>query len=107
MAQIVKNLPAVQETLVQSQGQEDPPEKGNGYPLQYSCLENSMDRGAWWATVHEYLPLTLLGLHFTLWLEIPRHHTELPYASSATIREKLFSPQSLNKKAVLSSDLIS
>ena len=26
---------------------------GNGYPLQYSCLENSMDRGAWWAIVHE------------------------------------------------------
>ena len=26
-------------------------EEGNGYPLQYSCLENSMDRGAWWATV--------------------------------------------------------
>ena len=26
--------------------------KGNGYPLQYSCLENSMDRGARWATVH-------------------------------------------------------
>ena len=25
---------------------------GNGYPLQYSCLENSMDRGALWATVH-------------------------------------------------------
>ena len=24
----------------------------NGYPLQYSCLENSRDRGAWWATVH-------------------------------------------------------
>ena len=23
-----------------------------GYPLQYSCLENSMDRGAWWATIH-------------------------------------------------------
>ena len=28
------------------------PREGNGYPLQYSCLENSMDRGAWWATVH-------------------------------------------------------
>ena len=27
-------------------------EEGNGNPLQYSCLENSMDRGAWWATVH-------------------------------------------------------
>ena len=29
------------------------PDKGNGHPLQYSCLENSMDRRAWWATVHE------------------------------------------------------
>ena len=28
------------------------PGKGNGYPLQYSCLENSLDSGAWWATVH-------------------------------------------------------
>ena len=28
------------------------PGKGNGYPLQYSCLENSIDRGAWWAIVH-------------------------------------------------------
>ena len=27
------------------------PGEGNGYSLQYSCLENSMDRGAWWATV--------------------------------------------------------
>ena len=26
--------------------------EGNGNPLQYSCLKNSMDRGAWWATVH-------------------------------------------------------
>ena len=28
------------------------PEEGNGTPLQYSCLENPMDGGAWWATVH-------------------------------------------------------
>ena len=28
------------------------PGGGNGTPLQYSCLENPMDRGAWWATVH-------------------------------------------------------
>ena len=28
------------------------PEEGNGNPLQYSCLDNPMDRGAWWATVH-------------------------------------------------------
>ena len=29
------------------------PGEGNGYPLQYSCLENSMDRGTWRATGHE------------------------------------------------------
>ena len=28
------------------------PGEGNSNPLQYSCLENPMDRGAWWATVH-------------------------------------------------------
>ena len=30
------------------------PGGGHGYPLQYSCLENPMDRRAWWATVHEF-----------------------------------------------------
>ena len=30
------------------------PGEGNGNPLQYSNLENSMDRGTWWATVHEF-----------------------------------------------------
>ena len=34
-------------------GSERSSEEGNGNLLQYSCLENSMDRGAWWATVHE------------------------------------------------------
>ena len=40
------------ETWVQPLGREDHLDEGNGDPLQYSCLENSMDRGAWWATVH-------------------------------------------------------
>ena len=31
---------------------EEPPGEGNGNPLQYSCLENPMDGGVWWATVH-------------------------------------------------------
>ena len=53
MAQMVKNLPAVWETRVQSLGQEDSPGEGNGNPLQYSCLQNPVDRGAWRATVHE------------------------------------------------------
>ena len=33
-------------------GSERSPGGGHGNPLQYSCLENPMDRGAWWATVH-------------------------------------------------------
>ena len=33
-------------------GSERSPGEGNGNPFQYSCLENPMDRGAWWATVH-------------------------------------------------------
>ena len=33
-------------------GEERSPGEGNGSPLQYSCLENPMDRGAWWATDH-------------------------------------------------------
>ena len=33
-------------------GSEGSPAEGNGTPLQYSCLENPMDGGAWWATVH-------------------------------------------------------
>ena len=51
-AQTVKNLPAVQETWVWSLDREDSPGEENGNPLQYCCLENSMDRGTWWATVH-------------------------------------------------------
>ena len=54
VAQTVKNLPAVQETQVQSQGWEYTPGEGNGNPLQYSFLENPMDRGAWQATVHGF-----------------------------------------------------
>ena len=49
---MVKNLPPMQEIWVQSLGWEDPHGGGNGNPLQYSCLENPIDRGAWWATVH-------------------------------------------------------
>ena len=50
VAQMVKNLLAMQETWVQSLDQD--PGEGNNYPLEYYCLENYMDRGAWWATVH-------------------------------------------------------
>ena len=52
VAQTVKNPPAMQEIWDQSLDWEDPLGKGNSYPLPYSGLENSMDRGAWQATVH-------------------------------------------------------
>ena len=55
VAHTVKNLHAMQETWVRSLGQEDPPGEGKGYPLLYSCLETSMDRGAWWAVSHGVL----------------------------------------------------
>ena len=54
MAQWVKNLPPMQEPwrmgLIPGLGRS--PGEGHGNPLQYSCLENSMDRRAWQATVH-------------------------------------------------------
>ena len=46
-----KNQSAMQETWVQSLGREDFL-GGHGNPFQYSCLQNPMGRGAWWAAVH-------------------------------------------------------
>ena len=51
VAQLVKNLPAKQETWFDPWVGKSPGE-GHGYPLQYSCLENSMDRGATRARVY-------------------------------------------------------
>ena len=45
MVQLVKNLPAIWETWVPSVGREDPLEEEMAAQLQYSCLENPMDRG--------------------------------------------------------------
>ena len=61
VAQTVKVLPAVQDSWFQSLGLGRSPGEGNGYPLQYSCLETSVDRGAWRATVcggHKELDMT-------------------------------------------------
>ena len=49
---MVKNLPASAGDVSSIPGSEKSPGEGNGNPLQYSCLENPMDRGAWWAIVH-------------------------------------------------------
>ena len=52
---VVMNLPANARDVIDAGsilGSGTSPGGGHGNPLQYSCLENSMDRGAWWATVH-------------------------------------------------------
>ena len=48
---VVKNLPANARDASSIPGSGRSPGGGNGTPLQYSCLENPMDGGAWWATV--------------------------------------------------------
>ena len=52
MAQTVKNLPAMQETWVQSLGWEDALEEGMATHSSILAWRIPMDRGAWWATVH-------------------------------------------------------
>ena len=67
---VVKNLPANAVNIRDSgliPGSGSSPRGGPGNPLQYSCLENPMDRGAWWATVHgvthSQIRLRLLSMH--------------------------------------------
>ena len=52
VAQMVKNLPAMQETWVQSLGLEDPLEEGTATHSSILAWRIPMDRGAWWVTVH-------------------------------------------------------
>ena len=52
MVQVVKESASNAGDLGSISGLRRSPGEGNGYPLQYSCLENAMNRGAWRATVH-------------------------------------------------------
>ena len=60
---VVKNLPANAGNMCLIPGSGRSPGEGNGYPLQYSCRENSMDRGAWRVIVHGF---TKSGLDCTV-----------------------------------------
>ena len=55
--------------------------EGIGYPLQYSCLGNPMDRGAWWATVHE---VTETQIH-------PHHAYQFPSLFISRLKVKILS----------------
>ena len=75
VALMVKNLPANARDLRDAGsilGSGRCPVRGNGNPLQYSCLENPMDRGAWWATVHRVTksqtPLKGCSMHTQVFL---------------------------------------
>ena len=78
VAQMVKNLSATQETWVWSLGQGKSLGEGNGYPLQYSGLENSMNWGAWWATDYAVAKSDMTG-SLTLFLssDTTHHHLEI------------------------------
>ena len=70
VAQTVKRLPAMQETWVQSLSWEDPLEKGNGNPLQYSCLEIPNPWGCKrvrhaWATNQQHGSKAQTGQHYS------------------------------------------
>ena len=80
---MVKNLPANAGDEVRSLGCKDSLEEESGNPHQYSCSENPMDRGAWWATVHGVTKswtqrnesrclnsLKLLKIYLSFWLFI-------------------------------------
>ena len=72
VAQTVENLPATQETLVQSLGSGRSPAEGNGNPFQYSCLENPIRRGA----VHGVVK-SQTSMHTPCGILVPRQWIEL------------------------------
>ena len=71
VAETVKNPPVMHETQVFSLSWENP-RRGNGYPLQHSCLENSMDRGAWRARVYR------VAKSWTQWKQLSRRKPDSP-----------------------------
>ena len=69
---MVKNLPANARDagdVSSIPGSGRSPRGGNGNPLQNSCLENSMDRGAWWAAVHGVTKSQTLKSHYWAYTE--------------------------------------
>ena len=66
------------------------PGEGNGNPLQYSCLENSMDREAWWATVHRVAKSRTRLSDFTFTFFLLLVHPYFPDPDPVSIYEFVF-----------------
>ena len=69
-AQMVKNLPATQETWVQSLGWEDPLEEGMATHSSILAWRIPIERGAWWATVHKVAEFNMTELTKHTWVDI-------------------------------------
>ena len=81
VAQLEKDLLAMRATRVRLLGWEDHPGEVNDTPLQYSCLENLMDRGAWQATVHG---VTRVG--HDLAAKLPHHKYQMRVKTGSGVR---------------------
>ena len=108
VAQLVETLPAMWETqLVPGLGRS--PGEGNVNPLQYSCLENFMDRGAWKATIHGVAESQTQHFHFNtslFELIIPNnthtHHTDTPLLRCDPMQSNKWSVENGRKIYILS-----
>ena len=86
---MIKNPPASVGDPGSIPGLGGSPGEGNGNPLQYSCLENPMDKGAWWATVHGFTELDTtkrLNLHnFAVFKHAGRNESQNPFFHSISV----------------------
>ena len=85
-SQLVKNLPANAGDMGSILGSGRSPVEGNGNPLPYSCLENPMDGGAWWAAVHGVAKSRTRLSDFTLTLHF--HALEEDLAATEAMNEQ-------------------
>ena len=99
VAQTVNHLPAMQETRVRGRSLGE----GNGNPLQYSCLQNSMDGGAWWSTVHGVAKSRTRLSDFTF--TFSSYLQSFP-ASESFLMSQLFTSGSPNNGASASSSVL-